>query len=88
MIKLKNILSETAWDRKFGEPLPVLTLEQDEPDHFGGGENIDILGFKHKTSLEDGLAKMWEWAKKQPMRERFVWPDYELEKGIYSFWKN
>lgn len=46
MIKLKNILSETAWDRKFGEPLPVLTLEQDEPDHFGGGENIDILGFK------------------------------------------
>ena len=45
MIKLKNILSETAWDRKFGEPLPVLTLEQDEPDHFGGGENIDILGF-------------------------------------------
>ena len=46
MIKLKKILSETAWDRKFGEPLPVLTLEQDEPDHFGGGENIDILGFK------------------------------------------
>ena len=46
MIKLKNILSETAWDRKFGEPLPVLTLEQDEPDHFGGGENIDILGFQ------------------------------------------
>ena len=46
MIKLKNILSETAWDRKFGEPLPVLTLEQEEPDHFGGGENIDILGFE------------------------------------------
>ena len=46
MIKLKNILSETKWDRKFGEPLPVLTLEQDEPDHFGGGENIDILGFQ------------------------------------------
>ena len=46
MIKLKQILSETAWDRKFGEPLPVLTLEQEEPDHFGGGENIDILGFE------------------------------------------
>ena len=46
MIKLKKILSETAWDRKFGEPLPVLTLEQEEPDHFGGGENIDILGFE------------------------------------------
>ena len=30
---------------------------------------------------------MWKWAKQQPMRERFVWPSYELEKGIYSFWK-
>ena len=51
-------------------------------------KSIDILDFKHKTSLEDGLAKMWEWAKKQPNRQRFVWPEYELEKGIYSFWKN
>jgi len=31
---------------------------------------------------------MWEWAKAQPMRDRFVWPKYELDKGIYSFWKN
>jgi UDP-glucose 4-epimerase len=31
---------------------------------------------------------MWDWAKKQPNRKRFVWPEYELEKGIYSFWKN
>ena len=43
--------------------------------------------FKHKTNLEDGLTEMWKWAKQQPMRERFVWPSYELEKGIYSFWK-
>jgi len=47
MIKLKKILNESnAWDRKFGEPLPTLKLEQEEPEHFGGGENIDILGFK------------------------------------------
>ena len=25
MIKLKKILNESAWDRKFGEPLPTLT---------------------------------------------------------------
>jgi len=31
---------------------------------------------------------MWDWAKKQPNRERFLWPEYELEKGIYEFWKN
>ena len=51
-------------------------------------KSVDILGFEHKTSLKEGLTEMWEWAKKQPMRERFVWPSYELEKGIYSFWKN
>jgi UDP-glucose 4-epimerase len=50
-------------------------------------KSIDILGFKHQTNLKEGLIKMWEWAQKQPMRERFVWPEYELDKGIYSFWK-
>mgnify|MGYP000250370206 CR=1 FL=1 len=50
-------------------------------------KSIDILGFEHKTDLKEGLIEMWEWAQQQPMRERFVWPSYELEKGIYSFWK-
>jgi UDP-glucose 4-epimerase len=50
-------------------------------------KSIDILGFEHKTDLKDGLIKMWEWAQLQPKRERFIWEDYELEKGIYSFWK-
>jgi len=30
---------------------------------------------------------MWEWAQKQPKRERWMWEKYELEKGIYSYWK-
>tara|TARA_R110001632_G_scaffold102471_2_gene210691 strand:+ start:1725 stop:2723 length:999 start_codon:yes stop_codon:yes gene_type:complete len=51
-------------------------------------KSVNILGFKHTTTLTEGLTEMWEWAKKQPMRKRFVWPSYELEKGIYSFWKN
>ena len=50
-------------------------------------KSIDILGFKHKTSMLEGLTQMWEWAKQQPMRDRFVWPSYELDKGIYSYWK-
>ena len=50
-------------------------------------KSVDILGFKHETNLKEGLTKMWEWAKQQPMRDRFVWPEYELDKGIYSFWK-
>jgi len=51
-------------------------------------KSIDLLGFEYKTDLKTGLTEMWNWAKKQPMRDRFVWPNYELEKGIYSFWKN
>ena len=50
-------------------------------------KSIDILGFEHKTSLKEGLTDMWEWAQQQPKRDRFVWPSYELDKGIYSFWK-
>jgi len=50
-------------------------------------KSIDILDFNYKTSMKDGLTIMWDWAKKQPMRERFIWPFYELDKGIYSFWK-
>lgn len=50
-------------------------------------KSVDILGFKHSTDLEDGLKIMWEWAKNQPNRERFVWPSYELDRGIYSYWK-
>ena len=49
MIRLKKLIKESnVWDRKFGEPLPTLRLEQDEPDHFGGGENINILGYETK----------------------------------------
>ena len=35
-------------------------------------KSIDILGFKHKTNLEEGLMRMWDWAQLQPMRKRFV----------------
>jgi len=50
-------------------------------------KSVDILGFKHETDLETGLKNMWEWAKKQPKRNRFIWPSYELDNGIYSYWK-
>jgi len=50
-------------------------------------KSIDILGFEHKTNLKEGLIQMWEWAKTQPNRERFIWKVYELDNGIYSYWK-
>ena len=50
-------------------------------------KSIDLLDFKSTTTLYDGLEQMWDWAEDQPMRKRFVWDEYELDKGIYSFWK-
>ena len=50
-------------------------------------KSVEILNYQYKTPLEEGLKQMWNWAQKQPKRERFVWTSYELDKGIYSFWK-
>jgi UDP-glucose 4-epimerase len=50
-------------------------------------KSIELLDYQDKTHLRDGLEIMWEWTQKQPKRERFAWDKYELEKGIYSFWK-
>jgi UDP-glucose 4-epimerase len=50
-------------------------------------KSVKLLDYKDETSLEDALTSMWEWARIQPMRERFVWKPYEIEKGVYSYWK-
>lgn len=50
-------------------------------------KSVDLLGYKDKTNLHDGLEKMWRWAQNQPNRKRFIWDNYEISKGIYEFWK-
>ena len=50
-------------------------------------KSVELLGFEDKTSLKDGLTQMWEWVQSQPQRDRFHWGDYEIEKGIYNYWK-
>ena len=50
-------------------------------------KSIDILDYNMKIQLEEGINKMWKWAKGQPNRERMEWNEYELEKGIYNYWK-
>ena len=48
----------------------------------------NLLNYKDSTSLKDGLTEMWNWAKDQPKRDVFTWDEFELDKGIYKFWKN
>jgi len=50
-------------------------------------KSIDILGYHETVNLEEGLIKMWAWAQKQPKRPRQSWSEYELDRGIYSYWK-
>lgn len=50
-------------------------------------KSSDLLGYQDKTTLYNGLKTMWEWAKTMPNMYRFEWLEYELDKGIYSYWK-
>ena len=50
-------------------------------------KSVRLLQYEDKTSLREGLTKMWEWAKKQPERVQQTWKQYEITKGIYEYWK-
>lgn len=50
-------------------------------------KSVEMLNFKHEIELEEGLTRMWNWAINQPNRPRFKWSEYELNKGLYDYWK-
>lgn len=50
-------------------------------------KSIDILGYKENVDLKEMIIDMWEWAKEQPDRPQQKWDNYEITKGIYSYWK-
>lgn len=50
-------------------------------------KSVELLGYKETTTLEEGLRQMWEWAKTQPNRRQYKWENYEITKGLYSYWK-
>ncbi len=47
----------------------------------------NILGFEDDTDLKETVKTMFDWALTQPVRETKNMK-YEIEKKIYSFWKN
>ena len=52
------------------------------------GKSQKILGYEFNVDLYEGLKQMWDWAQKQPKRKRFFWENYEIDKGLYSYWKD
>lgn len=45
-----------------------------------------LLGFKDETNLEETIREMFKWAVEQPDRD-VKYMEYEVDKGIYSYWK-
>ena len=59
MIKLKKLIKESAWDRKFGEPLPTLK-DVTEKHQREGKESVNEVGFvkvKLPSTVERFLKK-------------------------------
>jgi len=50
-------------------------------------KSIDILKYEDTIGLEEGLKRMWGWVITQPDHIRKKWDNYEITKGIYSYWK-
>ena len=50
-------------------------------------KSVKLLGYEDSYSLRDGLRHMWLWAQNQPQKNQKFWDTYEIEKGIYEYWK-
>lgn len=70
-----------------GEVVYLEARHEVKEAHTTWQKSVDLLGYSNQTDLENGLRKMWNWAKEQLNRPQFKWSEYELDKGIYNFWK-
>jgi len=50
-------------------------------------KSVELLDYTETIGLKEGLIEMWEWAQKQPTRKQQKFDTYEVDKGLYSFWK-
>tara|TARA_Y100000310_G_scaffold224937_1_gene226826 strand:- start:405 stop:1442 length:1038 start_codon:yes stop_codon:yes gene_type:complete len=50
-------------------------------------KSVEMLKYEDTTSLATGLNNMWEWVLQQPKRKRKEWKNFEIEKGLYSYWR-
>jgi UDP-glucose 4-epimerase len=48
----------------------------------------DILSFKDKVSLQEGLSRMAKWAKSVGPMKPVLWEKYEVTKNLPDFWRS
>ena len=77
---LRNVIGD-------GEKIYKESRHEVKDAHSTWGKSVELLGYEDVTSLYDGLKRMWEWAQGQTNNTRKFWESYEIEKGIYEFWK-
>jgi UDP-glucose 4-epimerase len=50
-------------------------------------KSVELLKYEDETSLAQGLEDMWEWALQQDKRKRKEWKTFEVESGLYDYWR-
>ena len=52
-------------------------------------KSIRMLDYKDNLSVYEGIENMWKWVQEEnPIGEWYQWNAFELDKGIYSYWKS
>jgi len=75
--------------REFGHNPRIIYLEKRNEVHTAYSDHTkakEMLGFQDNTNLEDTIREMFEWAENEPNHD-VEYFDYEIEKGIYNFWR-
>lgn len=83
-----NITLDVA--KEFGINTTKVYLEKRNEVHIAYCDHTKaqyLLGFKDKTNLQETIREMFTWAQSEPVRstKKMI---YEIEKNIYSYWKN
>ena len=85
--EVANILQEVAKTFGFNPTIEYLEKRHEVKDAYCNHEQAkDFLEFEDKTDLEETIREMFIWAMKQEDREVKQVP-YEVEKGMYNYWK-
>ena len=85
--EVAKIIQEIAWDSGKYSKIEHLEQRHEVKNAYCNHQKAKVLlDFKDKTDLQQTIREMFTWAKDQPDRE-IKQMDYEIDKGMYSFWK-
>lgn len=83
-----NKLAEVVLEVMGSDLKPVHVPKRHEVKHAfcTTDKSVKILGYKTNFSLEAGVKRMADWAKKVGPQKPQVWDEYEIYKNIPPYW--